>query len=56
MFTIMILLKIPALSQTGSTPLFIASQIGHSDIVTILVRSAAKINMAMNVSDNKTRQ
>ena len=53
MFTIMILLKntVHYLSQDGATPLFIASQKGHSDIVTILIRSGANINMAMNVSD-----
>ena len=39
------------LSQDGVTPLYIASQNGHSDIVTILRRSGANINMARNVSD-----
>ena len=39
------------LSQDGATPLHIASQNGHSDIVTILIKSGANINMAMNVSD-----
>ena len=39
------------LSQNGETPLFVASQKGHSDTVTILIRSGANINMAKNVSD-----
>ena len=50
----MILLKntVHCLSQDGATPLFMASQKGHSDIVTILIRSGGvNINMAMNVSD-----
>ena len=52
MFTIMILLKniVHYLSQDGTTPLFIASQEGHSDIVTILIRSGANINIPHEVN------
>ena len=42
------LLAIP-LTQIGTTPLFIASQEGHSDVVNILIRNGADINLARNV-------
>ena len=35
--------------QNGGTPLFIASQNGHSDVVNILIRNGANINMAKKV-------
>jgi ankyrin repeat protein len=34
--------------KTGATPLYIASQNGHSDIVNILIRNGADINLARN--------
>ena len=37
------------LSQDGATPLFMASQEGHSDTVTILIRSGANINIPREV-------
>ena len=37
------------LAQDGATPLFIASQNGHSDVVNILIRNGADVNMAANV-------
>ena len=38
------------LTQDGATPLFIASQNGHSDVVNIiLIRNRADINLALNV-------
>ena len=37
------------LTQTGATPLFIASHNGHSDVVNILIRNEADVNMATNV-------
>ena len=37
------------ISQTGATPLYIASQNGHSDIVTILITSGANINIPHEV-------
>ena len=37
------------LTQTGATPLFIASQKGHTDIVNILIRNGACVNMAKKV-------
>ena len=42
-------LYIIPLTQTGETPLFVASQEGHSDIVNILMRNGADINLARNV-------
>ena len=36
--------------QTGDTPLFIASQEGHVDLVTLLVSRGADLNLAMQVS------
>ena len=38
-----------SLTQTGATPLFIASQKGHSDIVNTLITSGADINRPRNV-------
>ena len=35
--------------QDGTTPLFIASQQGHSDVVNILIRNGADVNMAKEV-------
>ena len=37
------------LTQDGATPLFIASQNGHSDVVNILIKNGADINLARNV-------
>ena len=37
------------LSQDGATPLFKASQKGHSDTVTILITSGANINIPAEV-------
>ena len=37
------------LTQNGATPLFIASQKGHSDVVNILIRNGADVNMAKEV-------
>ena len=37
------------LTQSGMTPLFIASQNGHSDVVNILIRNGADVNMAEEV-------
>ena len=37
------------LKQTGATPLFIASQNGHSDVVNILKTNGACVNKATNV-------
>ena len=39
-----------SLPQDGATPLFIASQNGHSDVVTILLRNGAGVDVAKNVS------
>ena len=38
------------LPQNGATPLIIASQKGHSDVVTILLRNGAGVDVARNVS------
>ena len=37
------------LTQTGATPLFIAGQNGHSDVVNILIRNGADVNLAKHV-------
>ena len=37
------------LTQTGATPLYIASENGHSGVVNILIRNGADINLALNV-------
>ena len=37
------------LTQDGATPLFMASQNGRSDVVNILIRNGADVNMAANV-------
>ena len=37
------------LTQDGVTPLFMASCNGHSDVVNILIRNGADINLARNV-------
>ena len=37
------------LTQDGTTPLFIASERGHSDVVNVLIRNGADINLARNV-------
>ena len=41
------------LPQDGTTPLFIASQNGHSDVVNILIRSEAGVDVPKNVSNCK---
>ena len=40
-------------SQDGTTPLYIASQEGHSDIVNTLIRNGAAVNQPCNVGENK---
>ena len=40
------------LTQNGETPLFFASHNGHSDVVNILIRNGAGVNMAANVNTN----
>ena len=35
--------------QDGATPLFAASQNGHSDVVNILIRNGADVNLSLNV-------
>ena len=37
------------LTQTGETPLYIASQQRHSDVVNTLIRNGAEINQPTNV-------
>ena len=37
------------LTQDGTTPLFIASEHGHRDVVNILMQNGADINLARNV-------
>ena len=37
------------LTQDGGTPLYITSQKGHSDVVSMLIRSGANVNLARNV-------
>ena len=37
------------LIQSGATPLYIASQQRHSDVVNILIRNGARVNMAKKV-------
>ena len=39
----------PSLPQTGATPLFMASQNGHREVVEILIRSRADINLPRDV-------
>ena len=38
------------LPQTGTTPLIIASENGYSNVVTILLRNGAGVDVAKNVS------
>ena len=37
------------LAQDGSTPVNVASQEGHSDVVNILIRNGADVNLAWKV-------
>ena len=37
------------LTQNGATPMIIASQQGHSDVVNILIRNRADINLSWEV-------
>ena len=41
-----------SLTQDGSTPLYIASQNGHFDVVDVLIRNGADVNMASHVCDS----
>ena len=36
-------------AQTGATPLYIASEKGHTDVVNILIKGGADVNLARNV-------
>ena len=38
-----------SLTQNGATPLYVASQNGHSDVVNILIRNGADINLVRHV-------
>ena len=40
--------------QNGASPLFIASQEGHSEVVDVLVKNGADINQPMNVGRRLT--
>ena len=40
------LIIIMSLTQDGSTPVNVASENGHSDVVNILLRNGADINLA----------
>ena len=37
------------LTQDGATPLYIASEKGHDDVVNTLLKNGARINLARNV-------
>ena len=37
------------LTQDGVTPLYIASQKGHSDVMNILIRNGADINLTFKI-------
>ena len=39
------------LTQSGATPLYVASQNGHSDVVNILIRNGADVNLSWKVHD-----
>ena len=43
-----------SLTQDGATPLHIASEEGHSDIVNTLIRNGANINQPKNVGRGLT--
>ena len=47
-------LSLIPLTQDGATPLFIASQNGHRDIVNTLIRNGADINQPLNVGRGLT--
>ena len=38
-----------SLIQDGVTPLYVASEQGHSDVVNVLIRNGADINLLRNV-------
>ena len=40
--------------QNGASPLYIASQEGHSEVVNVLVKNGADINQPMNVGRGLT--
>ena len=42
-------ITIPPLPQSGATPLYMACQMGHSDVVEILIRNGANINLPRDV-------
>ena len=44
------------LTQDGATPLFMASQNGHSDVVNILIRNGADVNLSWEVCNNYVQQ
>ena len=39
----------PLTQDIGDTPLFIASQMGHSDVVNILISNGADVNLSFEV-------
>ena len=40
--------------QDGASPLFIASQEGHSEVVDVLVKNGANVNQPLNVGRRLT--
>ena len=42
-----------SLLQTGASPLYTASQEGHSDVVDVLLKNGADINQANNVETTR---
>ena len=41
------------LTQDGATPLYVASNNGHSDVVNILIRNGADVNLSWEVLCNQ---
>ena len=42
-----------SLMQTGATPFYIASQNGHSDVVSFLIKKGADTSLASQASSTK---